>query len=156
MNHPLPPAAPPQYAGVPTYPYLAQPGYAAPQYQPHGYSGRPQAAQALLPAAPAYPRLGPNGQPLFEVRLIQHVGMAVAWSQRSYTVRGTHQQCLAAIAEAQKLNLLAGWWSMCSLLAMNWIALGNNALERRRLNCQAAEFAPARPAAPSPSMPQPR
>ncbi|OBG57532.1 MULTISPECIES: DUF2510 domain-containing protein [unclassified Mycobacterium] len=62
----------------------------------------------------------------FSVRLIEHIGAVIFWQQRSYAVTGTLEQCERAYRSAQTQNLLAGWWSLLSLLVLNWVALVSN------------------------------
>lgn len=85
----------------------------------------------------------------FQIRLSKHTGMLIMFSTRTYTVTGTLEQCEAAYRDAQNHNLAAGWWSVLSLLLMNWIALsGNNAQinQIRRLAAQPPSYPPAPPA----------
>jgi len=86
----------------------------------------------------------------FSLRLTEHIGAVVMFQQRTYTFTGTLEQCERAYRSAQTHNLLAGWWSVLSLLAMNWAALISNwtAIRQvRRLAEQpfAAGYAPIRP-----------
>ena len=62
----------------------------------------------------------------FSVRLYRHTGAVILWHQRTLTFTGTLEQCEKAYRDAQTHNLLAGWWSVVSLLVMNWIALISN------------------------------
>ena len=64
--------------------------------------------------------------PIYEVRVVKHTGMVIAWWQQTYTVRGSYDQCLRAIREAQNMNLLLGWWSILSLVLFNWVAIFQN------------------------------
>ncbi len=87
----------------------------------------------------------------FQLRLSEHTGAVVFWQHRSYTFTGTLGQCEAAYRTAQLHNLGAGWWSVVSLLVMNWVALISNwsAIRGvRQLAAQpsAAAYAPAPPA----------
>jgi hypothetical protein len=68
----------------------------------------------------------PQQTDLYYIRLIKHTGALVLWHQRSFAVSGTLQECEAAYRSAQVYNLTLGWWSMFSLLLMNWIALFSN------------------------------
>ncbi|MGE2818023.1 hypothetical protein ACQI5H_23200 [Mycobacterium heidelbergense] len=63
----------------------------------------------------------------------------VAWYSRTYTVTGTFAQCEAAIQEAQLYNVLAGWWSLGSLVVWNWVALVTNFSARKTLRRVAAQ-----------------
>lgn len=84
---------------------------------------------------------GPYRQ--FSVRLIEHFGLGLLWSQRRYTVTGTLEQCERAYRSAQKFNLAAGWWSLTSALALNWIALISNRNAIRVVRRSAAQSGPA-------------
>ncbi|ORA22173.1 DUF2510 domain-containing protein [Mycobacterium angelicum] len=107
-------------------------------YQPSGSSGYPASAE------------------VFQLRLIEHIGAVIFWQQRSYTVTGTLQQCEAAYRRAQTQNLLAGWWSLVSILVMNWIALFSNMSAMRRLRAMAGQpRAAAIPAAVPAPLPAP-
>jgi hypothetical protein len=81
----------------------------------------------------------PRHEPVFQVRLMKHVGLAIAWYNRSYTVTGNYAQCQAAVTDAQHHNLAFGWWSIASVLLWNWIALATNASARKTLQRQAAQ-----------------
>lgn len=130
-----------------------------PHYQqPYGY------AQSYPPAAwpvhgPAHapthwgPRAGyppprPTGnQPLFRVRIRKHTGAIILMFNQTYTVTGTFAQCEAALHDALLHNLLAGWWSLASVLGWNWFALIENHNARKTLRREAAQaFGAARPA----------
>jgi hypothetical protein len=77
--------------------------------------------------------------------LIKHTGLVVLFLNERYTVTGTFAQCEAAIRAAQQHNLLAGWWSMTSILVWNWIALTGNNSARKILHRQAAQAYQAPP-----------
>ncbi len=62
----------------------------------------------------------------FHLSLCEHTGAVVFWQHRSYTFTGTLERCEAAYRTAQLHNLGAGWWSVVSLLVMNWVALISN------------------------------
>ncbi|ORB73070.1 DUF2510 domain-containing protein [Mycobacterium scrofulaceum] len=62
----------------------------------------------------------------FQLSLTEHTGAVIFWQQRSYTFTGTLEQCERAYRTAQAHNLGAGWWSVVSLLVMNWVALISN------------------------------
>ncbi|WP_369817929.1 DUF2510 domain-containing protein [Mycobacterium sp. E3339] len=79
----------------------------------------------------------------FSVRLTEHIGALVLWYNRRYTFTGTLEQCERAYRSAQTLNLLAGWWSLLSVLVMNWIALISNWNAIREVRRLAAQPAPA-------------
>lgn len=93
----------------------------------------------------------------FSVRLTEHIGAVVMFSQRTYTFTGTLEQCERAYRSAQTHNLLAGWWSVLSLLAMNWAALISNWTAIRQVRKLAAQPATAgyAPTAPVPAGPPP-
>jgi hypothetical protein len=94
----------------------------------------------------------------FYLKLTEHTGAVLFWQQRSYTVAGTLEQCERAYRDAQTHNLAAGWWSLMSLLVMNWIALFSNLSAIRRVREMAKQapgapyvpFAVARPSPPPP------
>ncbi|ORB32752.1 hypothetical protein, partial [Mycobacterium paraseoulense] len=81
----------------------------------------------------------PGNQPLFRVRIRKHTGAVVLMFNQTYTVTGTFAQCEAALHDALVHNLLAGWWSVASILGWNWIALLENHTARRNLHRQAAQ-----------------
>lgn len=81
--------------------------------------------------AHAYPT---PDQRIFQVRATTHTGGLVLWFNQSRTVRGTYAECSAALNRAQTHNVIFGWWSLFSILFMNWIALGENLVARRTLN----------------------
>ncbi len=88
----------------------------------------------------------------FTLRLTEHIGAVVMFQQRSYTFTGTLEQCESAYRSAQTHNLLAGWWSVLSLLAMNWAALISNWTAIRQVR-RLAEQPPAAGYATAPSVP---
>jgi hypothetical protein len=75
---------------------------------------------------------------VFQVRPMKHTGLLLVWYNQRSAVTGTYAQCLAAINAAQRYNRVVGWWSVASLFLWNWIALGANRSERKRLGQQAA------------------
>lgn len=89
------------------------------------------------------------GQPLFQVRITKHTGLVMLTVNQSYTFTGTFAQCEAELRGALLHNLLAGWWSITSVIAWNWIALIENHNARKALRRQAAQRTPA--AVPHPS-----
>ncbi|SON58735.1 hypothetical protein MSIMFI_00213 [Mycobacterium simulans] len=96
---------------------------------------------------PGHPR-----QPdLFHLRLVEHIGAVIFWHQRTYTFTGTIEQCEAAYRRAQTQNLAVGWWSLASLLVMNWIALFSNLSAIRKLRALAQQPPEAALPAPSPA-----
>lgn len=130
---PYPPVYPPAVPAYPTWPHPSQPPYPPPQ-------------QAMQYPQPAPVSTGP--EPVFRVRIVKHTGAVVLWQHSRYSVTGTVTQCEAAIRYAQQHNLLAGWWSMTSVLALNWIALLANFRELKRLRRNAAAVYAPRPADP--------
>ncbi|WP_161807994.1 hypothetical protein, partial [Mycobacterium intracellulare] len=80
-------------------------------------------------------------QRLFQVRIRKHTGAVILMFNQSYTVTGTFAQCEAALHNALLHNLLAGWWSVASVLIWNWVALLENHSARKHLHRQAAEAA---------------
>ncbi len=72
------------------------------------------------PAASGYP------EPLFQIGLLKHTGALIFWHQQTSRYTGTLQQCEQAYKDAQTHCLLAGWWSLGSLVVLNWIALFSN------------------------------
>ncbi|WP_244975549.1 DUF2510 domain-containing protein [Mycobacterium kubicae] len=101
----------------------------------------------------SYPYQQPSGyqnQAIYHLSLIEHIGAVIFFSQRSYTVTGTLEQCEQAYRRAQTHNLAAGWWSVMSLLLLNWIALFSNHSAIRKVRALALQpHAPAQLAAPS-------
>ena len=62
----------------------------------------------------------------FEITLLKHTGLVLAYQQETYTVIGTLEQCERAYRDARDHCLAAGWWSPVSALLMNWFALSSN------------------------------
>ena len=87
-------------------------------------------------ATPGYPP--PPAQPTFQVRTVKHTGGLIFWLNQRYTTTGSYAQCEAAIDDAQKHCMLAGWWSVGSLL-WNPISLSQNASARTALRRQAQQ-----------------
>ncbi|MGD1172240.1 hypothetical protein ACKUVQ_03580 [Mycobacterium seoulense] len=115
----------------------------------------PAYRQPYAPWQANYPS-PPGNQPLFRVRIRKHTGAVVLVFNQTYTVTGTFAQCEAALHDALLHNLLAGWWSVASILGWNWIALLENHTARRNLRRQAAQAHATRvgtPWAPSPAPP---
>jgi hypothetical protein len=101
---------------------------------PHPPAAPWPAHQAQRPnQAPYQPQ-----EPPFQVRLTKHTGLVMAWYNQSYTVTGNFAQCEHAISQAQQYNLIAGWWSMTSVLVWNWVALAANHSARKTLRANAA------------------
>jgi Protein of unknown function (DUF2510) len=85
---------------------------------------------------PGYPNPQQFGDRYY-IRLIKHTGALFLWHQQSYTVTGSLQECEAAYRSAQIYNLAIGWWSMFSLLLMNWITLISNMSAIRKVRAMA-------------------
>ena len=101
----------------------------------------------------------------FSVRLYEHTGAVILWHQRTLTFTGTLEQCEQAYRKAQLHCLLAGWWSVVSLLVMNWVALISNYNAIRQVRALARQapmshaenpYAPTGPPAPPPPAVPPR
>ena len=110
---------------------------------PQQYPGPTAHSQAPQPATTPYPPPFPyrhHGEPIFTVRLRKHTGLALAFVNQNYTVSGTFHQCEAAIKDAQRHNLAAGWWSIASIVLWNWIALAENANARKALRQHASHY----------------
>ncbi len=112
------------------YPYPGQPH---PNWNPPPGQGYPNPYPHQYPARPAAPG------PVFQVRPIKLTGKLIAWYNRRVTVTGTLAECEAAIKSAQVHNLVAGWWSLGSVILWNWIAIVTTARERKRLHQSAAQ-----------------
>jgi hypothetical protein len=115
---------------------------------PQSYSPRLHAQPYWTGQPPMAPRQWPwtqpgTPQPLFRVRLTKHTGLLMVFINETYTVTGTLEQCEAAIRQAQLHNMLAGWWSITSVLVMNWAALFENLSARKALRRQANQHTPA-------------
>jgi hypothetical protein len=67
-----------------------------------------------------------TGPSLYTLRLTRHTGLVIAWFNTTSTHTGTYDQLRVAYRNAQTFCLLAGWWSVLSLLALNWISLYRN------------------------------
>lgn len=80
-----------------------------------------------------------NNYAQHQLKLIRHTGVLIFFQQRTYVVSGTLEQCEAEYKSAQTYNLLVGWWSLMSLLAINWIALISNFNAMRRVRKTAQE-----------------
>ncbi|MCV7096791.1 DUF2510 domain-containing protein [Mycobacterium kubicae] len=135
----------------PTIPHIGDQGSAGGDLSPG-----PAVTFTCPPARKApvsYPYQQPSGyqnQAIYHLSLIEHIGAVIFFSQRSYTVTGTLEQCEQAYRRAQTHNLAAGWWSVMSLLLLNWIALFSNHSAIRKVRALAQQpHAPAQLAAPS-------
>lgn len=82
-----------------------------------------QPYQAPIP----YPQPAGAAAPLFQIRLLKHTGLLLAWQQQTLHYTGTLEQCEQYYNAAQQHCLLAGWWSLASSLLFNWIAIFSNA-----------------------------
>lgn len=83
------------------------------------------------------------------MRLHKHTGAVIMWRQSSFTCTGTLDQCEKAYRDAQKHNLLVGWWSLLSLLVLNWVTLLVNYSAIRQLRVLANRaLTPSTPTAP--------
>ncbi|MDP7703778.1 MULTISPECIES: DUF2510 domain-containing protein [unclassified Mycobacterium] len=63
---------------------------------------------------------------MFHISLLKHTGALIFWQQQTVRYTGTLEQCERAYKDAQTHCLLAGWWSLASLVVFNWIALFSN------------------------------
>ena len=91
-----------------------------------------QLFQQQPPSGYSYPP--PPQVPIFQVTTMSHIGALVFWFSQRRVVRGTYEQCDAALRSAQTQNLVVGWWSLLSILFLNWIALLHNSTARRKLD----------------------
>jgi hypothetical protein len=78
----------------------------------------------------------PQPEPVFQVTVTKHTGGLIFWYNQRRTITGTYQQCDAAITNAQRHNMLFGWWSLGSFL-WNPISLARNGSARNALRQQA-------------------
>lgn len=111
------------------------------------------------------PAVGYPG-PLFQISLLKHTGAVIFWHQQSSRYTGTLEQCEQAYKDAQTHCLLAGWWSLASVVVLNWIALFSNmrairqvrdlaqnpqaVVEQQRVLAQQHAYAQQPPAMPPP------
>lgn len=149
QQHPHQPPAPwtgqsqyPAHGGYPAY------GQHPPQHQyppqnqyppQHQYPAQPWPQQ--YPAGPQQwggPQSDGYGEPRFSMQLTEHTGALIFWSQRRITVVGNLGECDAAFRRTQTHCLLVGWWSLLSILLMNWIAIFGNQSAIRSVRRQAA------------------
>ncbi len=96
---------------------------AGPIQQPNPYAGYPP----------------PPEVPIFQVTTMSHIGALIVWFNQHRTVQGTYAQCDAALRSAQTQNLIVGWWSLLSILILNWVALIHNSQSRKKLNQDAQQ-----------------
>jgi hypothetical protein len=94
--------------------------YGQPVPQPYGQPG----AQYGQPGA----QYGQPGAAL-SATFIKHTGMLLLWQQSTRRYQGSFEQITAKYKEAQLHCLLAGWWSISSVIFFNWFALGKNMYE---------------------------
>jgi hypothetical protein len=109
------------------YPQQYQQPYAYPQQPQYGHYP-PQYYAQQAPAGP-----------VFQVEVHQHTGLLLAFQSQERRFAGTYEQCLAELKRAQIHNLTAGWWSITSILILNWLALGQNRLSKRKLRREAIQ-----------------
>ncbi|OBI91367.1 DUF2510 domain-containing protein [Mycobacterium asiaticum] len=69
---------------------------------------------------------------MFYVGLLKHTGALIFWFQQTVRFTGTLEQCERAYRDAQNHCLIAGWWSIASLL-LNPIALFHNRSAIRKI-----------------------
>lgn len=119
-----------------------QPAGAPPQYaqQAPAQYGQPAqyAQQGQYPQAQQYPQQGQYQQgPQYGQQLsasyIKHTGMLIWWQQSTTTHTGTFEELTTAYTRAQTHNLLAGWWSISSVIAFNWWAIFRNMYEYHKV-----------------------
>lgn len=97
--------------------------------------------RALPPGAPPvapHAAFATGDQRRFQLTLKKHTGMLVVMQTRTFRFQGTLAECEAAYRSAQMHNLLAGWWGLLSMLAMNWIAIFSNMSAIRQVRTLAA------------------
>lgn len=99
----------------------AQPGSTGPSH----YQQQPQPQHAYPP---------PQQVPIFQVTTMRHTGALVFWFNQRHVITGTYAQCQTALRSAQIHNVALGWWSLLSILMMNWIAISSNLIARKKLN----------------------
>ncbi|HEY3504953.1 MAG TPA: hypothetical protein VGN37_19485 [Actinocatenispora sp.] len=105
------------------YPQQGQYGQ---QYQQAQYGQHPQGQYA------------PAGGQL-EASFIKHTGMLIWWQQSTTTHTGTFEQITKAYTGAQTHNLLAGWWSISSVVVFNWWAIFRNMYEYHKVKKAAGQ-----------------
>ena len=137
-----------QYPAQQQYPGQQQPGqpYGGPQQPGQQYGGpqhpgQPYGGPQQFPGQqqPGKPYGGPQqyGQPgtgaatndALTASFIKHTGMLLLWQQNTRHHRGTFDQITTQYKQAQLHCLLAGWWSISSVIFFNWFALGKNMYE---------------------------
>jgi len=80
----------------------------------------------------------PPQTPIFQVKTYKHTGALIFWMNQTSIVTGSYEQCDAALSSAVVHCLVAGWWSILSVL-LNPISLLANANSRKQLRRQAAD-----------------
>lgn len=130
---------PPQHGAPASHQAPVWPNSHAPQQYPAPVAYPQGPGQGVTPYPPPFPHR-PHGEPLFTVRLRKHTGLGLAWVSQNYAVTGTFHQCEAAIKDAQRHNLVGGWWSIASIVLWNWIALAENANARKYLRQDARPY----------------
>jgi len=86
------------------------------------------------PTAQTHDPLGSGiGTPLYQIKLTRCLGLLIVATKRTQLYRGTYDQCVVHYKEAQKFNLLFGWWSVFGLLVWNWMALFSNRKSLQKL-----------------------
>jgi hypothetical protein len=132
---PQPPAAPQYAPGTPTQyapPQHGQPQHGQPQYGQPQYGQPGPAPQGYGPGAEqqGYGQQG-YGQPgaALTATFVKHTGMLLLWQQNTRRYQGSFEQITAKYKQAQLHCLLAGWWSISSVIFFNWFALGKNMYE---------------------------
>lgn len=126
MTNPYQQQPAPQYGSAPQQPYPPQ------QQQPYPPQGQ---YQQQYPAQQQYPGQqygqqpgwgAPQGGGVYQARFTRHTGMLLMWQQSRRTVSGSFEQVEQEYKAAQTHNLTAGWWSISSIIAFNWIAIFGN------------------------------
>jgi hypothetical protein len=92
---------------------------------------------AISPAAMMQPA-APTGARVFTITVHRHTGLLVLFKRQTVTVKGTFEQCEAAIKAAQSHNLVLGWWSPLSMMILNWLAILANRSAMSQLRSLAA------------------
>lgn len=93
---------------------------------PGGFPSPPQGQQ--VPA-----QVGGPGQRYF-LNLRRHTGMLILWQTRRGRFEGSYEALKREYAAAQRHNLLFGWWSISSIILMNWLTLFQNYRAMQQLN----------------------
>lgn len=75
---------------------------------------------------------------VYGVLVRRHTGMILIGQTRTTPVRGSLEQCRAALKAAQRHNFLFGWWGIISLLVYNPMAIGGNVRAKSDLEALAA------------------